>query len=103
MSRWGRMFGRTTDRGKGLRRHAMIMAAAATVMLLSISAVFAVQTSATQISDTDMVYPKYNPKPKGLPPVPIPADNPQTPPKVRLGGVLYLHPRVSGAGARSCA
>ncbi|HEX9907267.1 MAG TPA: cytochrome-c peroxidase [Thermoplasmata archaeon] len=97
------MFGRTTSRGKGLRRHAIIMMAAATVMLLSISAVFAVQTSADDSSDTDMVYPTYNPKPKGIPPVPIPADNPQTPTKVKLGEMLYFDPMLSSDGTISCA
>ncbi|OGS43335.1 MAG: hypothetical protein A3K76_02685 [Euryarchaeota archaeon RBG_13_57_23] len=97
------MLERTSTRGKGLRRHAMIMASAAIVMLLSISAVFAVQTTATDVCDTDMVYPTYNPKPKGLPPVPIPADNPQTPMKVKLGEMLYFDPMLSSDGTISCA
>lgn len=38
-----------------------------------------------------------------LPPVPIPADNPQTDAKVRLGQQLYFDGRLSGDGTISCS
>ena len=38
-----------------------------------------------------------------LPPVPIPADNPQTDEKVRLGKQLYFDPRLSADNTISCA
>jgi cytochrome c peroxidase len=38
-----------------------------------------------------------------LPPVPIPADNPQTAVKVELGKRLYFDPRLSGDSTTSCA
>jgi cytochrome c peroxidase len=42
-------------------------------------------------------------EPLGLPPVPIPADNPQSPDKVALGKLLFHDPRFSSDGAVSCA
>ncbi len=41
--------------------------------------------------------------PLGLPPVPIPADNPQTPAKIALGDRLYHDTRFSADGKVSCA
>jgi cytochrome c peroxidase len=41
--------------------------------------------------------------PLGLPPVPVPADNPQTPEKITLGKRLYEDARFSGDGTISCA
>lgn len=41
--------------------------------------------------------------PLGLPPVPIPDDNPMTAEKVELGKLLYFDPRVSLDGKISCA
>lgn len=41
--------------------------------------------------------------PLGLPPVPIPADNPQTPAKVALGDKLFHDQRFSSTGQVSCA
>lgn len=41
--------------------------------------------------------------PLGLPPVPVPADNPQTPEKIALGDKLYNDVRFSSTGAVSCA
>ncbi len=38
-----------------------------------------------------------------LPPVPIPADNPQTDAKIRLGRQLYFDPRLSADNTISCA
>jgi cytochrome c peroxidase len=38
-----------------------------------------------------------------LPPVPVPADNPQTDAKVRLGAQLYFDPRLSADNTISCA
>lgn len=43
------------------------------------------------------------PPPLGLPPVPVPADNPQTPEKVALGKQLYEEKRFSADGTVSCA
>ncbi|HHJ36529.1 MAG TPA: cytochrome-c peroxidase [Gammaproteobacteria bacterium] len=42
-------------------------------------------------------------QPLGLPPVPIPADNPQTPEKIKLGDKLYHDKRFSADGKVSCA
>jgi len=39
----------------------------------------------------------------GLPPVPVPADNPQTPAKIKLGEKLYNDERFSVDGTISCA
>ncbi len=44
-----------------------------------------------------------NRPPLGLPPVPIPADNPQTPEKIALGDKLYHDTRFSADGKVSCA
>ena len=41
--------------------------------------------------------------PLGLPPVPIPADNPQTPEKVALGEKLFDDKRFSSTGEVTCA
>jgi cytochrome c peroxidase len=41
--------------------------------------------------------------PLGLPPVPIPADNPQTPEKIALGKKLFEDKRFSATGQVSCA
>ncbi|MEE9342784.1 MAG: cytochrome c peroxidase [Gammaproteobacteria bacterium] len=41
--------------------------------------------------------------PLGLPPVPIPADNPQTPEKIELGDRLFHDARFSADGKVSCA
>jgi cytochrome c peroxidase len=41
--------------------------------------------------------------PLGLPPVPIPADNPQTPEKIALGDKLFNDKRFSSTGEVSCA
>lgn len=41
--------------------------------------------------------------PLGLPPVPIPADNPQTPSKIALGKALFHEKRFSADGTISCA
>ncbi len=42
-------------------------------------------------------------EPLGLPPVPIPADNPQTPEKIKLGDKLFHDQRFSSTGEVSCA
>lgn len=42
-------------------------------------------------------------QPLGLPPVPIPADNPQTPEKITLGKALFDDKRLSGDGTVSCS
>jgi cytochrome c peroxidase len=39
----------------------------------------------------------------GLPPVPVPESNPQSPAKVALGKRLFFDPRLSGDGRISCA
>ena len=41
--------------------------------------------------------------PLGLPPVPVPEDNPQTPEKIALGKMLYFDKRLSKDGTISCA
>ncbi|MEO5573426.1 MAG: cytochrome c peroxidase [Gammaproteobacteria bacterium] len=42
-------------------------------------------------------------QPLGLPPVPIPANNPQTPEKIALGQALFNDKRLSGDGTVSCS
>lgn len=42
-------------------------------------------------------------EPLGLPPVPIPSDNPQTPDKIKLGEKLFNDQRFSSTGTVSCA
>jgi cytochrome c peroxidase len=42
-------------------------------------------------------------EPLGLPPVPIPADNQQTPEKIQLGEKLFNDQRFSSTGKVSCA
>jgi cytochrome c peroxidase len=44
-----------------------------------------------------------NAQPLGLPPIPIPEDNPQTPEKVALGDKLFNDKRFSSTGEVSCA
>jgi len=41
--------------------------------------------------------------PLGLPPVPVPADNPMTPEKIALGSTLFNDKRFSSTGEVSCA
>ncbi|MCK5257664.1 MAG: hypothetical protein KAQ81_16660, partial [Deltaproteobacteria bacterium] len=41
--------------------------------------------------------------PLGLPPLPIPADNPQTPEKIALGDKLFHDKRFSKTGEVNCA
>ena len=53
--------------------------------------------AATSISLTTMAAPL------GLPPVPIPADNPQSPEKIKLGDKLFHDKRFSSTGQVSCA
>ncbi|WP_413438492.1 cytochrome-c peroxidase [Sulfuriferula sp. GW1] len=53
--------------------------------------------AATSISLTAMAAPL------GLPPVPIPADNPQSPEKIKLGDKLFHDKRFSSTGQVSCA
>lgn len=47
--------------------------------------------------------PALGDTPLGLPPVPIPADNPQTPAKIELGDRLFNDVRFSADGKVSCA
>ena len=47
--------------------------------------------------------PAVNGAPLGLPPVPIPADNPQSPAKIRLGDRLFHEARLSSDGKVSCS
>ena len=42
-------------------------------------------------------------EPLGLPPVPVPANNPQTPAKIALGDKLFHDERFSTTGKVSCA
>lgn len=44
-----------------------------------------------------------NAEPLGLPPVPIPADNPQSEEKITLGGKLFHDQRFSSTGTVACA
>jgi len=47
--------------------------------------------------------PALNAAPLGLPPVPIPEDNPQTPAKIALGDRLFRDERFSSDGKVSCS
>jgi len=94
----------TNDKHGVLRRvHFSLIAAVFLIFGLAISASLAVVPAMGDDYDRDMVYPVYNPKPKGIPPVPIPDDNPQTPMKVKLGERLYFDPKLSVDGTISCA
>ena len=42
-------------------------------------------------------------KPGAIPPMPVPADNPQAEAKIKLGAQLYFEPRLSGDNTISCA
>ncbi|HEX9906862.1 MAG TPA: cytochrome c peroxidase [Thermoplasmata archaeon] len=95
---------KSSDSERPRNRYASVLAAAAVVAFLCASAAFAVRpVSADDERDNERVYPSYNPKPKGIPPVPIPEDNPQTPAKVKLGEKLYFDPMLSVDGTISCA
>lgn len=50
-----------------------------------------------------MTCPAWSEVPLGLPPPPVPADNPQTPEKVALGDRLFHDTRFSSTGDVSCA
>ncbi|MBE0435051.1 MAG: SCO family protein [Methylomicrobium sp.] len=52
--------------------------------------------------EADLMKTVYHP-PKGLPPVPVPANNPVTPEKVRLGRKLFYDRRLSLNNTFSCA
>jgi len=47
--------------------------------------------------------PAVNAAPLGLPPVPIPTDNPQSPAKIKLGDRLFHEARFSSDGKVSCS
>ena len=65
---------------------------------LAILALVAVVTALIMI----LFRPAFGAEPS-LPPMPIPADNPQTDAKVKLGRQLYFDPRLSADGKISCA
>ncbi len=46
--------------------------------------------------------PAWAATPLGLPPIPIPQNNPQTPEKIRLGEKLFLDKRFSSTGTVAC-
>lgn len=46
--------------------------------------------------------PLWAATPLGLPPIPIPPDNPQSPEKIRLGEKLFLDKRFSSTGTVAC-
>lgn len=68
-------------------------------MRLAVVAVFA-SLSLTAGNPTALAADKL---PLGLPPVPVPADNPQTPAKIALGKRLFEDKRFSADGTISCA
>ena len=65
------------------------------VAFVAITTISVFPTSATAAEITDV--------PLGLPPVPVPADNPMTDEKVELGELLYFDKRLSKDGTISCA
>jgi cytochrome c peroxidase len=65
---------------------------------LFLGAVAAVVTTGLAMAQA----PKYPPL-ASLPPVPVPADNPQTPEKIELGKKLFFDNRLSGNGQFGCA
>jgi cytochrome c peroxidase len=67
-----------------------------TLFALLVAAVFA--ATAALAADATVAKP-----PLGLPPVPIPADNPQTPEKIALGKKLFDDKRFSATGQVACA
>jgi cytochrome c peroxidase len=58
---------------------------------------YKVPTPANEIAAAD------SKTPLGLPPLPIPTDNPPTPEKIELGKMLYFDKRLSKDGTVSCA
>ncbi|MBL8259602.1 MAG: c-type cytochrome [Candidatus Competibacteraceae bacterium] len=50
-----------------------------------------------------IIAPWANSEPLGLPPLPVPADNPQTPEKIALGAKLFNDRRFSTTGEIACA
>ncbi len=93
---------KTSDNEQRRLRNSSVLVAVCILGMLALASAFAVKPAVADDS-LDMVYPVYNPKPKGLPPVPIPEDNPQTPIKVKLGEKLYFDPMLSSDGTISCA
>ncbi len=67
-----------------------------TIKLSAFAASFLISLGASAAGKTD--YPPLAP----LPPVPIPADNPQTPEKIALGKQLFWENRLSGDGSTPC-
>ncbi|WP_374090177.1 cytochrome-c peroxidase [Methylomicrobium lacus] len=70
------------------------------VLMLSITALLAQAQTAPGAAEVSPA--AANPL-RGLPPVPIPADNPQTPAKIALGDKLFHDARFSIDGTVSCA
>ena len=50
-----------------------------------------------------IIAPALQASPLGLPPVPVPEDNPQSPAKIELGEKLFNDTRFSTTGDVSCA
>lgn len=68
----------------------------------TIGLVLSVTVSVTTLAAAAMMPPQS--RPIGLlPPVPVPAGNPQTPEKVALGAQLFFDPRLSADDSISCA
>ncbi len=75
------------------------------LLTLVLTALFAYkQADAKPLTEPAVVNPVTDEKNLlGLPPVPIPASNPQTPAKIALGDNLFHDPRFSVDGTVSCA
>lgn len=71
-----------------------------TRILVAISGVSLALSGSRALSDSPL---GSGAKLEPLPPVPIPADNPQSKEKIELGKMLYFDPRLSGDSSISCA
>lgn len=67
------------------------------------NAVFLGLISTSLWSEEKAEFPEVITVPKGLPPIPWPADNPYTPEKAELGRLLYFDKRLSSNETVSCA
>jgi cytochrome c peroxidase len=72
--------------------------------LLTVSLLLAIPCAAVRAEDVDeSALARIHSPPLGLPPVPIPADNPPTAERIALGRKLFFDRRLSRSNTMSCA
>lgn len=72
-------------------------------VLLVVAATATITVSAQKTSESAKKPIMIKDVPLGLPPLPVPADNPMTKEKIELGKLLYFDKRLSKDGTISCA